>query len=236
MAYLSGGYINEDCADISDWTDADSGAGAASTQATFDSKSCMKLDSGNAGSYAERYKDPGSLSNNFSFELSLYASALGTNANYDALQVQVCNGVINFVVKWASDGLFVFDGDIFNEVGIDLVTIGRWETWGFCVTGGNAATATADVYKAVGSKFVKVGNAVDCSYASSSNDGMVLLYQFGTTTANRISYIDYILVDDNVLTAPTLWGISKYNGLSLANIVKINGVDVSGIGKINGIA
>lgn len=36
--------LNEDCADISDWTNAD-GAGCTSSQVTFDSKSCFKLSS-----------------------------------------------------------------------------------------------------------------------------------------------------------------------------------------------
>ena len=76
--------LNEDMADITDWTDNDSGdATAASTQVTFDSRSCMKLyipATPSAISYAWRYRTL-TIPDTFTAEFTVYqadANGYGT--------------------------------------------------------------------------------------------------------------------------------------------------------------
>ncbi len=70
--------MDEDMADISDWTDFDEGTGE-STQVTFDGKSCMKLDAPNGANVAVRDYDPVAVGLSFTFEFSFYiATHTGT--------------------------------------------------------------------------------------------------------------------------------------------------------------
>ena len=65
--------LNEDCADITDWTDGDSGGGET-TQVTFDSKSCFKMaiPASPAGdAYAFRYRAL-TIPDTFTCEYALY--------------------------------------------------------------------------------------------------------------------------------------------------------------------
>jgi len=177
---------DEDMADISDWSDLDSGTGE-STQVTFDSKSCMKLDSGGSAggtNYAFRQQDIGSFGNRTVFSLKLYCDAIGANANNDFFQFNAHNGATVLAVRICSDGMFICDGVIWAEVGTDLIIQDTWQEWTFDV---DWIAQTVDVYlngilKAAG---------VDCSLADVSANGTIRFYQFGTTIANRISYVDW---------------------------------------------
>lgn len=177
---------DEDMADIIDWTDADNGTGAASTQVTFDSKSCMKLDSGNAAinNYAFRYQDLGTFGARTIFSLSLYCDAIGTIANTDAFELRAFDGTTQLWMHWASDGLFVFDGTANHEVGTDLVIQDTWQEWTIDV---NWILQTVDIYL----NGILKASGVDCSYAVAGTNGRVDFFQFGYTTANRITYIDW---------------------------------------------
>ena len=66
--------LNEDCSDISDWTDGDS-AGCTSDVVTFDNSSCMRLygpSSAADGNYAYRYRTLSAVPDTFTLEFKVY--------------------------------------------------------------------------------------------------------------------------------------------------------------------
>lgn len=181
-------YYDEDCSDISDWTDSDIGTGVSS-QTTFDSKSCFKFDTGaSTGDKAERYCDVGSFGNYVRCELSLNHDALGTMANGDSVRLSVQKAGVQLNVLFATDGLFIYDGATWNEVGTNLVQEDAWQTWIFACDFSTPAASNCDVYLNGDLK----ESSVDCSQTGSYTEGKVLVSQNGQTTANRISYLDYI--------------------------------------------
>jgi hypothetical protein len=191
--YRSNGDIgSDDMSDITDWADEDAAPGA-STQATFDGKSCMKQLAGTpAGGYTLRRRDFGTFGARTVFSLSVYCDAIGTNANLDVFISQARNGTYGFDYRLASDGLFISDGTTYNEVGTDVVVQDTWQEWTFDVTWG----ATVDVY--LGGNLI--ASDVDCSHTIAGTNGQVLLYQAGFGTANMLSYVDWIIVGTDLTT------------------------------------
>lgn len=183
-------FEDEDCADISDWTDGDTGA-AISSQTTFDSKSCFKFDTGaSTGDKAQRYKDVGSFGDYITCELSLNHDAIGTSTNGDSFHIAISNADVKLNVLFVTDGLFVYDGAAWNEVGTNLVQEDAWQTWIFVCDFSTPASATCDVYLNGDLK----ASGFDCSYTGTWDNGKILMDQNATTTANRISYLNYIKV------------------------------------------
>lgn len=184
MAYISNGDIDdEDMADITDWTDSDSGAGA-STQVTFDSKSCMKLTNGTpVGGQAFRSQDIGTFGTRTVFSLNCYFDLMGVQGVDDAI-CYAFNGSTRLMVSFASNGIFVYDDVTWNEVGTNLVVQDVWQEWTFDI---DWTAQTADVYL---DKVLKASD-VDCSSASATANGTIYLAQNGSATANCITYIDW---------------------------------------------
>ena len=176
---------DEDMADITDWEDKDFVNGVSS-QVTFDSKSCMKLDSGaqSANTGAWREQDIGTFGTVTAFTMSVYFDAIGTLANSDYFLFGAYNGTTGLACKFCSDGLFVYDGAGNNEVGTNIVVQDTWQKYAFVV---NWTAQTVDVWL----DDVLIAADVDCSNASETVNGTVLFIQYGNTTANRISYVDY---------------------------------------------
>ena len=203
VAYASNGTFrsnadikDEDMADITDWTDNDSGTGVSS-QATFDSKSCMKLDTGatsGAGNQGSRIRDVGSYGDRTVFSMNVYCDAIGTLANTDILSFTTWNGSGKyFGVEWASDGLRV----ISTIIGTNLVVQDTWQEWTFDV---NWTTGNIDVY--LNKKLVGSATTGNDTYTQ----GLCILTQYAYTTANRISYIDWVKVG-----SVTLGGLESYS-------------------------
>lgn len=180
------------CSSITGWTDGDSGAGAASAQATFDSQSTFKFDSGNAaaGNKAKRSRDIGSFPEEFMVSTRLYFDALGSIANVDYFQMDISRVGIKLSVRFSTDGLYVYDGATWNEVGTDLITENGWHEFSFTVDSTTLSSATCTV--SVDS--TTVVEDVDCSYTGAFTDGEIVLEQHGDTTANRIAYLDWIKI------------------------------------------
>ena len=190
--YISNADIDdEDMVDITDWADSDSGAGAESSQATFDGKSCMKLDSGDGGSgyNATRTQDIGTFGARTVFSISVYCDAIGTTAASDDFRFVAANGSSMLFVKFATDGLFIFDGAVHNEVGVNLVVQDVWQEWTFDV---NWTAQTVDVYL----NKVLQSSGVDCFFPSAVVNGSVFFRQYGGT-ANRITYVDWFKAGTN---------------------------------------
>lgn len=219
MPIANTSFLDEDCSDISDWADQDADTGE-STQVTFDSKSCFKFDSGasTASPYARRAIDVGDFGDRVVISLSLHFDAIGTLANSDLFEIYVVNADVRAIIRFASDGLFIYDGAANNEVGTNIVVQDTWQEWTFDIDFTTPASATVDVYLD-GSL---VGDGIDCSDTGTfANDGMVRLTQYGYATANRISYVDWVKV-----------GTGFYNALSINDSVSLS----DGIVKRPGLA
>jgi len=194
----SGGFswdlLNEDCVDISDWVDNDVLSGQ-STQTAFDGKSCFKFDTGfpDDTCIASRYQNI-NVPDTYTVELNLYLDNVGSS-DYERFRVIISNGTTRFIVRFGSDGLFVFDGSIYNEVGTDLVVQDTWQLWRFVVRGGDAETATCDVYL---NDELKASN-VDCSFADATNQ--VKLTMYGYNDGYNVGYVDYIKAGTGSSTA-----------------------------------
>jgi hypothetical protein len=194
--YISDTDIDdEDMAVITDWTDQDNGP-ADSSQATFDSKSCMKLDSGaDTGglNYAQRLQDIGSFGNRTVFSMNLYHDAIGLRATVDSFSFTTYDGATCLTITFASDGLFIYDGDSYNEVGTNIVVQDVWQEWSFDV---DWVAQTVDVYL----DNVLKASGVDCSYANATAEGTTYFAQNGNLTANRISYVDWFKAGSSFLS------------------------------------
>jgi hypothetical protein len=201
--FLSNADIDdEDMADITDWADADVGNGE-STQATFDGNSCMKLQSGSTGiNEARRTQDIGTFDVSSVVSIRLYCDIIGTIANTDYFALNAYNGTTRLIIGFASDGLFVYDGAAWNEVGTDLVVQDTWQEWTFKV---NWTAQTVDVYL---NKVLKA-SGVDCSLADATVNGTITFFQYGRATANRLSYIDWFKAGSDFIAGGGLQSYSE---------------------------
>ena len=187
-------YLDEDCSDISDWTDDDAGSGA-STQIAFDSKSCFEHLTGSTDySRARRYRDVGSFGNRVVVSLSVYHDLIGNLATYNVFSLEIDTAGVSFIAKFATDGLFIWDGATNNEVGTNLVVQDVWQQWTFDIDFDNMLV---DVYLTdAGHTDELVGENIDCSNTGSFTNGLVALNQACGTSNNQLSYVDWVKVGD----------------------------------------
>jgi len=195
--------VDEDMADITDWTDY-SQSPAATSQATFDSKSTMKLLTGaTVAKTAQSYRDVGTFGTRTVISFPAYFSTLGTLASWDFLQVEASDGPTQLKINFCSDGLFVFDGAAKNEVGTDIVSATTWQEWTFDV---NWTAQTVDVYL---NKVLQTAG-VDCSANVADTNGTIKFRQLSETTANRLCYLDWLKAGSAFATAtPALQSYSE---------------------------
>lgn len=183
----SGSELSEECASISTWTDNDDGSGVSS-QTSFQSNSCFRFNTA-APSMAKRTRDIGTLPDNFEVEVRTYFDTMESAANSNYARMDLDNGVILLEIRWSDDGLEIYDGAAWNEVGIDLVADDVWRTWKFIVTGGTLGTARVDVYR----DGTIVGVQIDCSNATGGNDGQIDLIGLNLDSAVDW-YLDYLYI------------------------------------------
>lgn len=217
-------YLDEDMADISDWADDDTNNGVSS-QVTFDLKSCMKLDAGAAvsGTKARRTRDVGTFGNRVVVEFSIYCDAIGTYVAANFFRLLVDAPTVRLNALFGSDGLFINDGAVYNEVGTNLVVQDTWQEWIFDIDFTTPASAIVDIYL---NNTLKASN-VDCSCMGSFTNGKVWLTQQGTTTSYRLTYVDYIKVGDGfagwVAKVLGIQSPAEVMGVAAANIAKVMG-------------
>jgi len=196
-AGLTADLLDEDCSDISDWTDDDTGGAVSEVSPTgqfrFDTNAT-------AGDMAARDRFIASPPNLFSLEIKTYFDALGTFPSpLGSLNLIYSAAAWRFQAQFSSDGLFIYKAAAaYGEVGANIVkcnTTAAWQTWRFEVNKTTLSTATVQVFlKEEGGDFVSQGT-VDCDYETAFiGDGEFYLLQYGNTTNNRISHIDYIKV------------------------------------------
>ena len=221
--------LNEHFNNLTSWTDADIDTAVSE----IDPAGQLRLDTnlGAAGNaIASRIRTITSPPDKFTIEFKAYCDDIGTRADADFLQVRYDTATWRIQVSLATDGFFVYKtGGGNTEVGTNIVSEGVWQTWRLEVDkSGGEASATVEVFLNGISK-----GTVDCDYEIAGTDGRVWLRQFGYTTNNMVSHIDYIQIATGL--GEISQDISKINGIDILSISKINGVDISAILKINGV-
>ena len=189
-------YFEDDCSSLTGWTDGDANGGE-STQVTFDSQETFKFDSKgipNPNVYAHRHRDIGSiegLGNTVVVKLKLYCDAIGSGSSDDEFSLSIHRSDWRGFFNFQPDGLFVYDGAAWNEVGTNIVVQDSWQIWKFVVDfSSGVANADVDVY--LGGALQQAN--VDCSSEEVETDGQIALTQYGISTADRISYSSYVKV------------------------------------------
>lgn len=205
-----GSELNEECSSITSWTDNDVGTGV-SVQTTFDGKSTFRLTGGSvSGDNAKRTKDIGTFSDNYTFEFKTNFASLKAVSNGDYAETNIYNGNILFKTRLSTDGLEIFDGTNWNEVGTNVVSTGTWITWKFLITGGTTTASKVDIYQ----NGSPIGLQFSCANADTTNDGQIDLFaRAGASGTVCDYYIDYMYVNSvsattNYLQNPQfdLWG------------------------------
>ena len=213
---------DEDMADITDWTDSDSGAGE-STQVTFDGKSCMKLNAPTG--YAYRYQDIGTFSNRTVFTINLYIDSVGAGTA-NAFTLDIYSATERAICCFASDGLFVYNTTAYGEVGTNLVTQDTWQEWCFDV---NWVTKTMDVY--IG-EVLQVANQ-PFSSAGTYTNGTVNFFADGRSAGNCLAYIDSFKAGNPGTTSLTISGLT--GNTDVLYRISANRISTSGTGDYLGL-
>ena len=198
MPVSNASLLDLDCSDLTGWSDNDTGE-AASIQATFDSKSTFKFDtntSADTNDRAIRIKDVGSvdgLGNRIVASVKLYCDLVGAIGDTDYCQFGFNRSDWHFRAAFASDGLFIYTGAAWQEVGINLVVQDIWQEWTFDIDiSGGVASAVCDVYL----DSVLKASGVDCIDVGARTDGNVELALLGHATDDLVAYMDWIKIGD----------------------------------------
>lgn len=185
--------LDEDCANISDWTDGD----ADTAVSEVDPAGQFRFDSnlGGAGNaYAWRYRTLTSPPDKFTIEIKTYFDNIGAVADIDYVKFSYTTATWNFQVYFASEGLFVYKtGGATTEVGTNIVKEGgsaAWQTWRFEVDkSGGEDVATVEVFLDDVSQ-----GTFDCDFEQANVDGRINYVQYGYTTDDMVSHADWIKV------------------------------------------
>ena len=196
---ITSGYdaaiIEEDCAAIGDWGDNDAGAGA-STQVTYDSKSCFRfLNTGSAGDEASRtrYASPAKLPAKFAVETSLYINTLGSAIAEDGLFIAHFTGTCTCGIGFDDDELWIVNGAGYPDDCIPTGISYSQDTWidvKYVFDGSDPDNMFIDVW-------------IDDDYKGrwtidntvTSLPGYNIIIAYGETLATDV-YMDYINISD----------------------------------------
>jgi len=122
--------LDENCNDISDWTDADNLNGVSEVSPAGEFRLYNTAAAG--GSLARRTRDYGTTPDTFTVEMRVYNTTIGAgSAGDDDFYVEVDSDDWSFFVQWGTDGLFAYDGAGFVEIGTNVVATGEWHVWRF---------------------------------------------------------------------------------------------------------
>jgi hypothetical protein len=210
-------YLTDYMELLSLWTDESGGTGAV-TQETFDSQEVLKLTNGATPTgYGKTGRtadwDLAADTTNTTITVRLYFDQVGTPADGDEFVMYFHNtdGTRRLMARWSTDGLEIYDGASWGEAGTDLVVLDTWQTYTFDV---NWDGMDCDVYL----DGVLKSDDHDCS-----NDGQSLTADYlsfnqkGNTTADNITYIDYVRIG-TVLESPTNYSLADGTDSSGASL------------------
>ena len=179
---------------------------------TFDGAHCLKLFQATNNGEAKRTQDIGTYPNDRCvISTRLYVNTVGSHSSLQGIYLQF-TGVDDSAdtwtlrAKWSSDGLFIFDGSGWNEVGSGAVDLDTWIEWTFdCKNLGDVDTATVDIYK--NGVLVEAGLDMSWKNAGGYVDGLMVLFTDTWFTANVDAYFDYVSIgtgcSDEGLTTTT---------------------------------
>ena len=197
-AGLTANLLDEDCSDISDWTDGDTINSVS--EVSPDGQFRFDTNLGAAGNgLAKRKRTIASPPNTFTLEIKTYFDALGTFANADYAKIEYSLAAWRFQIEFCSEGMFIYKAlGAKTEIGSAIIksnATAAWQTWRFQVDRTVVANATVEVFlKEEGGIFVSKGT-VDCDQEyTGEGDGVILFLQAGYGTDNMLSHIDYIKV------------------------------------------
>ena len=198
--------LDEGCADISDWVDADYDTAVSEVspagQFRFDTNNGA---AGNA--HATRTRVITSPPNKFVMEIKTYFDALGTKVDNDFASIFYPTSTWSIEAHFVSDGLFIYkSGGTATEVGTNIVKCNgsaAWQTWRFEVDkSGGEESATVEVFLDEVSQ-----GTFSCNFVTGGIDGRISYSQYGLTTDDRVSHIDYIKVRKvGTIIAPRSFG------------------------------
>ena len=206
--------LDEDCTDISDWSDDDTGE--AVSQVNPAGK--FELDtntSADTNDRAYRSRDIGSLPDDFTLEIKLYHDALGTIEDDDIFIFQTYQADGGVIVYFTSDGIFRYDSDLggngLEEIGTDLVKCNasaEWQTWRLLFDKTATGVWSVDVYLTDSTHTNElVGDGVQFKFVAAGTDGLTRFQLRGYTTDDRITHIDWIKI------ATGLWTPAPYTNM-----------------------
>jgi hypothetical protein len=196
-AGISAGLMDVTCVDISSWTSIDSDTGISEVSPASQFRFDTNLGAaGNASS--GRYYTLATPPNTHTIEIKTYFDAIGTLAADDGFRLSYGSATWRFDALFCSDGLYIYKtGGASGEVGSDIVKCNAsaaWQTWRFQITKTVESAATVEVFlKEEGGGFVSQG-VFDCDFETVAADGRIALVQYGYSTDNRVTHIDYIKV------------------------------------------
>lgn len=192
----AGGVLTEDCGSLSSWTTLDVTAGVTAT-ATFNGQQTFRLHGGAAvGSDAHIKRTLSSLTTSYSVEIKTDFSILGSIAGADYAYMDIANGVVRYRTRWSTDGLEIYDGTNWKEVGVNIVSTGVWATWKFLVTAGTATAARVDIFKDSSA----IGLQYYAANASTASTGQIDLAANAGGSASQIDwYMDYLYINSIVV-------------------------------------
>lgn len=140
------------------------------------------------------HKTWGAIPDDYTFEVSCIFDQLVATKSFSGntstiQQFVVYNGVINFAVMFADDGIYVYDGASHIRLsGSSVYTEESWHTWKFIVTSsGGAASATVDIYR----DGVLLYSDIDCSAANIPDDGKIQLNNYGKVSDPAEMHVDW---------------------------------------------
>lgn len=194
MFRSNGDIYKDDMTDITSWNDGDTINGASS-QGTFDGKSCMILDSVTpdlSGSYALRSKDVGTFGTRTVFSISIRATGLGTIASVDRVDIKIYNGTNHCWLLLGTDGAFIVNaaGGI-AEAGTNVWVADTWQEYTLDI---NFSAYTVDVSL----NNSRIATGLDCAYAGAIANGTVSLDVCGAHL-RTIGYVDWLKIGTTII-------------------------------------
>lgn len=204
--------LNEDFADISDWTNDDYGTGAESLALTFDSKTCVRMKTGTAtNGSAARTRDVGSFGVRTVVEFSLYIVTASPISVSDAQPfVYLSDGARLLAIYFGSDNVAILNtAGSRPAIGSGLPQLNTWQTW---LLDMNWVTGRLDLYL---NGSLAVSN-VDFGYAYTGYvNGYTRIENIcGTTGVEKLCYFDWMKISNDGYTSTTIGGL---NGNYMAN-------------------
>lgn len=189
-----GADVNEDCSAQGSWVTDEDDVGGGNAETTYnvsfggEDNFRFQIVTAGVGTRAAATLAAGALTNNPTIEIRTYFDEIGNvgDSNWFVLRVDI-NSNDAFLVNFAADGLFVYDGAAYNEVGTNVVSKDVYQTWVFDLTeSGHTATIYLDD--------IEIATGVDWSFSPGGlTEGDILLRAAGNTVQTD-AYVDYLKI------------------------------------------